>query len=89
MGRELDRSKGAGKTHDAERDPGHYVDLADDGSVEGVLPLAQLPDTREQYDTLLRAKGLTQYKAGYLPYRRRVSAASEGLRLLARTDKGD
>jgi hypothetical protein len=24
MGRELDRSKGAGKTHDAERDPGHY-----------------------------------------------------------------
>lgn len=68
MGRELDRSKGAGKTHDAERDPGHYVDLADDGSVEGVLPLAQLPDTREQYDTLLRAKGLTQYKAGYLPY---------------------
>jgi hypothetical protein len=68
MGRELDRSKGAGKTHDPERDPGHYVDLADDGSVEGVLPLAQLPDTREQYDTMLRAKGLTQYKAGYLPY---------------------
>jgi len=68
MGRELDRSKGSGKTHDAERDPGHYVDLADDGSVEGVLPLPQLPDTREQYDTLLRAKGLTQYKAGYLPY---------------------
>jgi hypothetical protein len=23
---------------------------------------------REQYDTLLRAKGITQYKAGYLPY---------------------
>lgn len=68
MGRELDRSKGADKAHDAERDPGHYVDLADDGSVEGVLPLDQLPDTREQYDTLLRAKGLTQYKAGYLPY---------------------
>lgn len=68
MGRELDRSKGSGKTHDAERDPGHYVDLADDGSVEGVVPLAQLPDTREQYDTLLRAGGKTQYKAGYLPY---------------------
>lgn len=68
MGRELDRSKGSGKTHDAERDPGHYVDLADDGSVEGVLPLGQLPVTREEYDTLLRAKGFTQYKAGYLPY---------------------
>ena len=68
MGRELDRSKGAGKTHDAERDPGHWVSLADDGSVVGVLPLADLPETREEYDTLLRAKGFTQYKAGYLPY---------------------
>jgi hypothetical protein len=68
MGRELDRSKGSGKAHDAERDPGHYVDLADDGSVEGVLPLSQLPETREAYDTALRAKGFTQYKAGYLPY---------------------
>lgn len=68
MGRELDRSKGSGKTHDAERDPGHYIDLADDGSVMGVLPLGQLPVTREEYDTLLRARGFTQYKAGYLYY---------------------
>jgi hypothetical protein len=68
LGRELDRSKGAGKTHDAERDPGHYIGLADDGTAAGVLPLGKLPETREEYDTLLRAKGLTQYKAGYLPY---------------------
>lgn len=68
MGRELDRSKGAGRSHDAERDPGHWVSLADDGSVVGVLPLAELPETREQYDTLLRARGSSQYKAGYLPY---------------------
>ena len=68
MGRELDRSKGTGKTHDAERDPAHWISLADDGSVVGVLPLAGLPQTREDYDTLLRAKGFTQYRAGYLPY---------------------
>jgi hypothetical protein len=68
MGRELDRSKGSGKMHDAERDPGHYIDLAEDGAVMGVLPLSQLPVTREEYDTLLWAKGFTQYKAGYLPY---------------------
>jgi hypothetical protein len=68
MGRELDRSKGAGETHDKERDPGHYVDLADDGSVFGVLPIDKLPVTREDYDSQLRAKGFTQYKAGYLPY---------------------
>jgi hypothetical protein len=68
MGRELDRSKGAGKMHDAERDPGHWILLADNGWVMGVLPLAELPTTREEYDTLLRAKGFTQYQAGYLPY---------------------
>jgi hypothetical protein len=68
LGRELDRSKGAGETHDAERDPGHYVDMTNEASVVGVLPLAQLPKTREEYDTQLRAGGFTQYKAGYLPY---------------------
>jgi len=68
MGRELDRSKGSGETHDKERDPGHYVDLADDGKVMGILPLDKLPVTREAYDTQLRAGGSTQYKAGYLSY---------------------
>lgn len=67
LGRELDRSKGAGQPHDAERDPGHRVGLADDGTVGGVA-LAGLPVTREDYDTLLRTKGSTQYKTGYLPY---------------------
>jgi hypothetical protein len=33
MGRELDRSRGAGKTHDTERDPAHYINLAGDGAV--------------------------------------------------------
>lgn len=68
LGRELDRSRGAGKTRDAERDSGHYVDLGDNGQVMGVLPLETLPVTREAYDTALRAHGFTQYKAGYLPY---------------------
>lgn len=68
MGREPDRSKGAGKTHDSERDPAHWISLADDGAVLGVLPFKDLPETREAYDTLLRAKGFTQYQAGYLPY---------------------
>src|SRR3982074_1597623 len=54
MGRELDRSKGSGRAHDAERDPGHSIALADDGSVLSVLPLGALPPTRREYDTLLR-----------------------------------
>jgi len=68
MGRELDRSKGAGETHDKERDPGHYIDIADDGKVMGILPVEQVPVTREAYDTKLRDGGSTQYQAGYLPY---------------------
>ena len=68
MGNEPDLWKGAGRTHDAERDPAHFINLADDGAVMGVLPYSELPPTREQYDTLLRAKGFTQYRAGYLPY---------------------
>jgi hypothetical protein len=67
FGRELDRSKGSGVTHDKKRDPGHYVNLDDDGTVAG-LALAALPETREAYDTALRVKGQTQYRARYLPY---------------------
>ena len=41
--REPDRSRGAGKTHDSDRDPGHFVDGDDAGKVAGVLPLTALP----------------------------------------------
>jgi hypothetical protein len=48
--------------------PGRYVDLDDNGKVMSVVPLGGLSVTRERYDTLLRAGGQTQHKAGYLPY---------------------
>jgi len=54
LSRELDRSKGSGPTHDAERDPGHWISMSDDGAVMGVPPLTGLPEAREGYDTLLR-----------------------------------
>ena len=66
--REPDRSKAAGKTHDADRDPGHFLDLGDDGAVFGGPRLAALPETREDYDTALRAVGADSWKGGYLPY---------------------
>ena len=31
LSREPDRSKGSGKLHDHDRDPGHFIDLDDDG----------------------------------------------------------
>jgi hypothetical protein len=66
--REPDRSRVSGKAHDSDRDPGHYVDGNDEGKVGGMLPLAALPPTREDYETALRAAGTDTWKQGYLPY---------------------
>lgn len=68
LSREPDRSRGSGRTHDADRDPGHFIDGGDDGKVAGVLPLGALPPTREEYESALRAAGATSWKMGYLPY---------------------
>src|SRR5882757_7662208 len=57
--------------HDAERDPGHFIDIDDTGVViGGVVPLTGLPTTREAFDTEQRggAPAQTQYSGGYLPY---------------------
>jgi hypothetical protein len=68
LAREPDRWKGAGRTHDSDRDPGHFVDLGDDGKIFGGPTLGDLPETREAYDGALRAVGSDSWKAGYLPY---------------------
>ena len=68
LAREPDRWKNAGKPHDSDRDPGHFIDLSDDGRVFGGPALTALPATREDYDTALRAVGTDSWKAGWLPY---------------------
>jgi len=68
LAREPDRWKDAGKPHDSDRDPAHFVDLADDGSVLGGPRLDALPETRAAYDAALRQAGTDSWKAGYLPY---------------------
>jgi hypothetical protein len=68
LAREPDRSKGSGDPHDRDLDPGHYVDVSDDGKILEGPSLSALPAMREDYDTALRAAGSDQYKAGYLPY---------------------
>jgi hypothetical protein len=68
LSREPDRMKGAGKELDSDRDPGHFLDLGDDGKVFGGPALGALPQTRAEYDTALRAVGSDDWKAGYLPY---------------------
>lgn len=68
LAREPDRWKDSGRTHDSDRDPGHFLDLGDDGRVLGGPALARLPVTREGYDSDLRAVGADSWRGGYLPY---------------------
>lgn len=68
LAREPDRWKGSGKTHDSDRDPAHFLDLNDDGTILGGPRLAALPVTRADYEAALRAAGADSWKAGYLPY---------------------
>lgn len=68
LAREPDRWKGAGRTHDTDLDPAHYLDVDDNGRVLGALALAQLPATRAEFEAELRADGADGWRAGYLPY---------------------
>ncbi len=68
LAREPDRWRGAGKVHDNMRDPGHFVDIDDQGRILGGPLLGALPPTKTDYDAMLRALGTDSAKAGYLPY---------------------
>jgi len=68
MAQEPDRSRASGQPHDADADPGHYVNLSDDGSIAGGPTLGGLPQNRRDYDTALRAAGSNEYAAGFLPF---------------------
>jgi len=68
LAREPDRWKDAGRTHDSDRDPAHFVDIGDDGVILGGPRLDALPETRTAYETALRQAGVDSWKAGYLPY---------------------
>jgi hypothetical protein len=66
--REPDRSRGAGRTHDQDRDPGHFVDGDEAGKVLGGPSLGRLPLTRAEYEKQLQVVGQDSWKGGYLPY---------------------
>lgn len=68
LAREPDRWKGSGRIHDNDRDPAHFIDLEDDGTALGHVPLDPFPATKIEYDTKIRAAGGDLFKAGYLPY---------------------
>ncbi len=68
LSREQDRSKGAGRLHDTNRDSGHFIDLDEDDKLLAGPPLAPLPATRADYEKALQAFGLDSWKAGYLQF---------------------
>jgi hypothetical protein len=68
LAREPDRSRSAGRTHDADRDAGHFVDGDDAGKILGGPALGRVPLTRAEYEKQLQAVGTDSWKAGYLPY---------------------
>jgi len=68
LGPEMDRLKGSGASWDADRDPGHYLDLGDHGKIAGVVALAHLPSDMAAYEAALCAAHTTPYRVGYLPY---------------------
>lgn len=68
LAREPDRSKGAGKVHDSNRDPAHYIDLGDTGRVMDGPAFTDMPLTRAEYEASLRAFNTDSWKAGYLQY---------------------
>lgn len=68
LSREPDRSRNAGNPHDADLNPAHFVDVGDDLTIGGAVPLSALPPTRADYAAVLRTHGTDDYKMGYLPY---------------------
>jgi hypothetical protein len=68
LGPEEDRIKGAGSSWDEDNDPGHFLDVGDDGTVAGVVRLDALPRDMEAYTAVLAKAGTDPYKVGFVPY---------------------
>src|SRR5882757_11398711 len=50
LAREPDRSRGAGQPHDADLDPGHFIDVDDAGKANGGPSISELPANRAAYE---------------------------------------
>jgi hypothetical protein len=71
LGPEPDRLKSHGKnTFDDDNSPGHYVNVQDDGTIDGVVKLSALPFDEKSYDDALRAAPTpsSAWAVGYVTY---------------------
>ncbi len=68
LGPEEDRIKGSGESWDADNDPGHFLDIGDDGLIAGVVRLDALPESMEAFAAELEKAGTSPYRVGFVPY---------------------
>ena len=68
LSREPDRSRGAGQPHDEDLDPGHFIDLTDDGHVLGGPMITDMPRNRDAFSIAVHANGSDLHKSGWLYY---------------------
>lgn len=68
LGPEEDAIKGSGDSWDADNDPGHFLDVDDNGTVAGVVHLDALPKNMKDYAEALASAGATPYGVGFVPY---------------------
>ncbi len=87
---ELDVSKGAGQTHDFERDPGHYIDIDDAGKVLGGVDFNAPCRCRAATTTRAarRRPDPVRRRIPLLQPDRRLAADPHGFRLDAGADRG-
>src|ERR1700744_580701 len=57
LDREPDRSRSAGQPHDADEDPGHFLDLDDAGKVLNGPAVTAMPVNRDAYEAAMRTAG--------------------------------
>ncbi|HTJ28176.1 MAG TPA: S1/P1 Nuclease [Candidatus Limnocylindria bacterium] len=71
LGPEPDRQKSGGKnTFDDDNSPGHYVNVLDDGTIDGVVKLTALPLDQKGYEAALEhaPTPTDEWTVGYVPY---------------------
>lgn len=68
LGSNQDDLKGAGESWNEDHNPGHYLDLQDNGSIGGVIKINALPDSRAAFNKALEAGKTSAARTGYLPY---------------------
>lgn len=68
LGAEEDVMKGSGESWDGDNDPGHFLDVNDEGTVAGIVRLDRLPSDMKAFAQALAPANASPYTVGFVPY---------------------